>query len=124
MMKASPRPLPTWLKWLMRLFGVALIGASVWSLFLVSIALRGQVHAKGGLLAQPQTIMAEDLGRIVGTLLVLWFGVWVLRRSWRKVAEPGEEVPKPVQESKPVAEVVPVRTSSNPGKRKRWQEPR
>ena len=56
----------------------------------------------------------------MGTLLVLWLGIWLLRRPSRKVAEADEEVAEAVEESKPVAAVVPVTPSSNPSKRKRW----
>ena len=62
-MKAPPRPLPTWLKWLMRLFGVVLIGCSAWSLVMISLALRLLAHTKDGLLGRSGEFYAEYLGR-------------------------------------------------------------
>ena len=115
-MKTSSRPLPAWLQWMMRVLGVLLLVCCLWSLFIVSLALWLLAHSKAGLLARSGLLLAEDLGRFVGTLLLMYLGLWLLRRPGKGKAE--EAKPKPAEEPAEAAALA-FKPSRRPTSR-RW----
>ena len=83
-MKSPSGPMPARLKWACRVLGGILIGCSLFELPSASLALWRLAHTKEGILARSGMPLAESLVRLVGELLLLYLGIWLLRRSWKK----------------------------------------
>jgi hypothetical protein len=122
-MKTPSPPLPAWLKWLLRLFGIILVLGSLYLTVLVVIALIGVFHVflgpKGHALSDKQWegLFAGLLGRLVGQILLLLLGIWLLRWPRKKNNEEAEiSRLAPVQQT-----VVPAASSfSTAARNKRW----
>jgi hypothetical protein len=82
----TARPLPLWLKWVMRLFGVLLIVNTLGGIAILSYFLWMLGHSKEGLMARSGAVLGELVGGLVTDLLLCWLGVWLVRRSLRKPA--------------------------------------
>ncbi len=89
-MKAAPRPLPTWLKWVCRLFGAFLILGSLYLSIIVGIALVGTFQIflgpKGHSISDNQwlSVFGMFAGKLVGQILLLLFGIWLVRKAGGK----------------------------------------
>ena len=123
-MKAAPRPLPTWLKWLCRLFGALAILGSLYLTVLVVIVLIGTFHVflgpKGHAVSDNQwlSIFGGLLGRLVGQILMLLFGIWLVRRAGKKgTGEPIAEVASALPAKTEVLAASPVPAST---RNRRW----
>jgi hypothetical protein len=112
-MKPPVRPLPLWLKWVYRVSGGLLVACSLVVLAFSLLALKILAGSKAGMLARSGMPLAEVLGRAVGAFLLLWLGIWLLRRSWGAPAPPvGIRAPE-LTEPGP-AGVTPSRASRRP----------
>ena len=114
-MKTPPRPLPTWLKWLCRLFGVVILvslllvipGLLIATVFVVKGL---QVHKTSG------EAVAALLGNYVGFFLMTWLGIWLVRWPKKKKLK-SVEISSPV--SAPIA-IPAVPSSSTSTRNKHW----
>jgi hypothetical protein len=116
-MTTSPRSLPLWLKLVMSLFGAVLVICSGWALAIISLGLWLLAHSKGGLMMQNGMLLTEGLGRFVGTALVLYFGIWLFRRAWRK-ASPAADVSASAASERSV--VTTTSAHPLPAKNRHW----
>jgi hypothetical protein len=98
-MKNPPRPAPVWLKWLLRSVGIIMILGSLYLMVLVVIALIGAFHVylgpKGHAASDQQwmTIFGGLLGRLVGQIVMLLIGLWLVRWPGKKKSGTGEASP-------------------------------
>ncbi len=118
------RPLPGWLKWLMRILGPLIVLASLVGLYIAVILVIAIVQA------WPETpaglrLMVGLVGgvKLIFTLLWLWLGIWMTRRSFRKptsaTPRPGVSTPPELPpESAPVSRAQ-IKTPGQHGN-KRW----
>jgi len=110
-MKAAPRPLPAWLKWVCRILGAFLILGSLYLTILVGIALVGTFQVflgpKGHSIPDKQwlSVFGALAGRLVGQILLLLFGIWLVRRSLEKNKDGGETE---VAQALPLQPAVPT----------------
>jgi hypothetical protein len=105
--KTRSGPLPAWLKWGCRLLGGFIIFASLLPLALSSIALWLFFHSSGLGVARQEQLLAAIFGSLTGELLVLWLGVSLLRRSWKKAGD--KPVGGPSLPAAPTAAAKPAR---------------
>jgi hypothetical protein len=90
-MKSPSRPLPVWLKWLMRVVAPVLMAYGGFSIFVVSVGLLAAANTKEGLMARLMARsgmpLLETVGRLGLGAVLVYFGIWLLRRSWKKPAQ-------------------------------------
>ena len=109
-MKAQAHPIPVWLKWLLRSLGVILILGSLYLTVIVVVALIGSFHVflgpKGHAASDRQwmNIFGGLLGKLVGQVVLLLLGIWMLR--W-----PREKINQATKASQPAPEPAVVPTA-------------
>ncbi len=95
-MKTAPRPLPTWLKWLMRVFGALMLVAVLACVPFLWKAVRSIIPLlkQGAHVSRHVQIsaLAKLLGEMVGVVIWTCVAVWLLRRSWIRKEKPAEAV--------------------------------
>ncbi len=85
-MNLSSRPLPAWVKVILGALGLALIGYSGWSLYVVGPALWQLAHSKEGIFARSGQPLLEGAARCGLALILIYVGVRMLLRSAKKEA--------------------------------------
>lgn len=83
-LKPAARPLPGWVKGLCRVLGgLFLVGCGL-TLVTTGMAIWMLTGTEAGLFGQSAGVLALVVGRLVGAVLLLVFGIWLLRRPSRK----------------------------------------
>src|ERR1700722_14784219 len=89
-MKEAPRPLPGWLKWFCLIFGAILILGALYLIVILGLALSFAFHTflgpKGHTIPQKEwmTIFGIFAGKLVGEVLLLLLGVWLMLKARAK----------------------------------------
>lgn len=114
-------PLPTWRKWLYRILGGFLVLGCVLTIprtVTVVLLVKAMWSAKGGVSDQALAdSLAYASGHVVAQIGFFVLGIWLLRRSWRKVVPISDEVVTPVRASAPVSTPALAVSRSRAGKR-------
>ena len=123
-MKPSSQPLPTWLKWVCLVFGALLSLASLCLIAWLVKALLPTFHTflgpKGHSLSNRQweTIFAMFAGKLVGALVTLWLGAWLVGKGWKKSPAAPDTVP--LKASAPPAALPPPPPPPAPPENRHW----
>lgn len=123
-MKASSRPLPDWLKWVMRVSGMILPLCSLYFAYRIWVSIpaikRGFSGPKALSSQAMQTLLVQLAADVTIVIILVALGIWLFRRSSKKpvaVTEPSESkavetTPSPVISSKPSKRVAAKRWHS------------
>jgi hypothetical protein len=123
-MKASSRPLPDWLKWVMRISGVVLPLGSLYFAYRIWVSIpaikRGSSGSKALSSQAMQTLLVQLAADVTIVIILVALGIWLFRRSSKKTvslpevdeSKAVETTPSPVISSKPSKRVAPKRWHS------------
>jgi hypothetical protein len=115
-MKTPSRPLPTWLKWLCRIFGVLILLGLLGMLPIEIIRVKLVVYGlKSGYKMSNDQVVDEAA---YDTAIILWmlFGIWLVRKGWKKNKEAAKDSSPPHEQT-----VIPTTPAlSTNARNKRW----